>query len=128
MLRKSVCYGLFLTLLMAASLGMAKDKKVAISGTWDCQSHGGTMGDMAFTLVLQQSKQNKETVDGAVSSPIGGTDISSGTFRKNMLEIHIDSPQGAYILLGKLEKGKLSGSWSTDSDKGTWDGVKHGAQ
>jgi hypothetical protein len=111
MMRKSVCLGIFLTLLMAASMGMAKDKKVTLTGTWDCQSHGGTMGDMAFTLVLQQSKQNKEMVDGSVNSPIGGTDISSGTFRKNMLEIHIDSPQGAYILLGKLEKGKLSGSW-----------------
>ena len=116
-----------LLLLFVASLGTAKERKGYLTGTWDCQSHGGSVGEMAYTLNLQQNKQNKEIIDGTVSSPIGGTDISSGNFRKNMLEIHIDSPQGAYILLGKLEKGKFSGTWSTDNDKGTWDGSKHGA-
>jgi hypothetical protein len=125
MKRVSVGLGVIFLLIASASLGLAKDKKVSLTGTWDCQSHGGTMGDISFTLFLQQNKQDKELVDGSVSSPIGGTDISSGTFRKNMLEIHIDSPQGAYILMGKLEKGKFSGTWSTDNDKGTWDGSKH---
>jgi len=76
---------------------------------------------MAFTLFLQQSKEN---VDGSISSPIGGTQISSGTFKRNILEIHLDTPQGAYVLMGKFEKGKLSGTWSSDSDKGIWEGKK----
>jgi hypothetical protein len=92
-----------------------------MTGTWDCQAHGGSQGDMAFTLYLQQ---NKETVDGSVSSPIGGTEISSGTFKKNMLEIHIDTPQGNYVLMAKFSKGKLSGTWSADNDKGVWEGKK----
>lgn len=124
MKRNLVCLCIAGTVLLAASLAFGKDKKGSLSGTWDCQAHGGSQGDTAFTLFLQQ---NKETVDGSISSPIGGTQISSGTFKRNMLEIHLDTPQGAYVLMAKFEKGKLSGTWSTDSDKGIWEGKKHAA-
>jgi hypothetical protein len=104
-------------------MAMAKDRKGLMTGTWDCQAHGGSQGDIAFTLFLQQDKEN---VDGSISSPIGGTQISSGTFKRNLLEIHLDTPQGAYVLMAKFEKGTLSGTWSSDSDKGTWEGKKQG--
>ena len=113
-----------LTVLFTAGLATAKDKRGLLTGTWDCQAHGGSQGDMAFTLFVQQ---NRETVDGTISSPIGGTQFSSGTFRRNMLEIHLDTPQGGYVLMAKYEKGKLSGTWSSDSDKGVWEGKKQGA-
>jgi hypothetical protein len=119
--RKSIYIGICLTLFIAASLAMAKDKKGSLTGTWDCQAHGGSQGDMAVTLYLEQ---DKESVDGSISSTIGGTQISSGTFKRNMLEIHIDTPQGAYVLMGKLTKGTLAGTWSSDSEKGTWEGKK----
>ena len=121
MKRNLIYIGICLTVLCAASMAMAKDKKGPMTGTWDCQAHGGSQGDKAFTLFLQQ---NKETVDGSISSPIGGTEISSGTFKRNMLEIHLDTPQGNYTLMGKFEKGKLSGTWSSDNDKGVWEGKK----
>lgn len=121
MKRSIIAVGIVMAILVGASLLAAKDKHGNLTGTWDCQAHGGSQGDMAFTLFLQQ---NKETVDGSISSPIGGTQITSGTFKRNMLEIHLDTPQGAYILMGKFEKGKLSGTWSSDSDKGIWDGKK----
>jgi len=111
-------------LLLASSFAMSGDSKAKsgpITGTWECQSHGSSQGDMAFTLYLTQ---NKEVVDGSVSSPIGGTQISSGTFKSNMLEIHIDTPQGNYVIMGKYKKGELSGTWSSDSEKGTWEGKK----
>ena len=115
-------------MLMAASsfaiAGESKGKSGPITGTWECQSHGASQGDMAFTLYLTQ---NKEVVDGSVSSPMGGTQISSGTFKSNMLEIHIDTPQGNYVILGKYKKGELSGTWSSDSEKGTWEGKKQAA-
>jgi hypothetical protein len=120
MRRRSIYLGILI--LFAASLAMAKDKGGVMTGTWDCQAHGGNQGETAFTLFLQQDKEN---VDGNVSSPIGGTQISSGTFKKNMLEIHLDTPQGAYVLMGKYNKGELSGVWSSDNDKGTWEGKKH---
>jgi len=113
-----------MVLLLAASLAGAKDKKGPLTGTWNCQSHGGSQGDMTFTLVLEQSGEN---VDGSISSPMGGTQISSGTFRKNMLEIHLDTPQGAYTLMAKYTKGSLSGTWTGETDKGNWEGTKAAA-
>jgi hypothetical protein len=41
-----------------------------------------------------------------------------------MLEIHLDTPQGNYTLMAKYNKGALSGTWSSDSDKGSWEGKK----
>jgi hypothetical protein len=110
-------------------LAAAKDKKPKsgpLAGTWTCTAHGGPNGDMPFTLYLDQ---RKETVSGSVSSPIGDTDISSGTFKNKAVEIHIDSPQGNYLLHGKLKHGQLAGDWSVDSgSKGTWEGKKSAAQ
>jgi hypothetical protein len=79
---------------------------------------------MPFTLYLEQTK---ETVTGSVSSPMGGTEISAGTLKKNDVEIHIDTPQGNYQLTGKLKKGELSGKWSSDTENGTWEGKRKAA-
>jgi hypothetical protein len=114
--------GICLTILFAAGLGMGREHKTALSGTWDCVAHGGAQGDMAFTLYLKQSGEN---VDGSIASPLGGTQISSGALRRNELELHFDMPQGSYTLMGRLEKGKLTGAWSLESDKGAWEGTKH---
>jgi hypothetical protein len=78
---------------------------------------------MPFTLYLEQ---NKEVVTGSVSSPMGGTELTSATFKKKTLEIHIDTPNGNYLVIGKLKKKKqLSGTWSIDGgENGTWEGKK----
>ena len=116
--------------LLAACLGslaMAKDKQPKpgpITGTWECTSHGSSQGDMPFTLYLEQQK---EDVTGSVSSPIGGTQISSGSFKKKVLELRIETPNGNYLLTGKLNKEALSGNWSTENEKGTWEGKKQAA-
>ena len=124
MKRRVLFFSIGIAVFAVFSLGFGKDKKGTMTGTWECQAHGGSQGDMAFTLYLQQ---NRETVDGSISSPIGGTQISSGTFKRNLLEIHLDTPQGAYVLMAKLEKGKLSGTWSSENDKGIWEGQKKAA-
>jgi hypothetical protein len=127
MRRKLTLIAVGLVVLASASLGAAKENKPKpgrLTGTWECQAHGGSQGDMAFTLYLQQ---NKELVDGSISSPIGGTQITSGTFRRNMLEIHLDTPQGNYIIMGKYKKGQFTGTWTSDTDKGTWEGKKQPA-
>jgi len=112
--------------LLGFSVAMAaaakKPKPGPLTGTWECMSHGSSQGDMPFTLYLEQ---NKEVVTGSVSSPIGGTEITSGSFKKKMVEIHIDTPQGNYVVMGKLKKNQLSGTWSVDTgEKGTWEGKK----
>jgi len=112
--------------IAGASLGAEKKPKPGpVTGTWECTSHGSSQGDMPFTLYLEQ---NKEVVTGSVSSPMGGTDITSASYKSKMLEIHIDTTQGNYVVMGKLKKGQLNGTWSVDSgEKGTWEGKKAAA-
>ena len=127
MKRKLTLFAICLAVLATASLSTAKENKGKpgrLTGTWECQAHGGSQGDMAFTLYLQQ---NKEIVDGSISSPIGGTQITSGTFRRSMLEIHLETPQGNYVIMGKYKKGQFSGTWTSDTDKGIWEGKKQPA-
>jgi hypothetical protein len=120
--------GVCLILMCVAVFALAGEKKTKggkLTGTWDCMSHGSSQGDMPFTLYLEQ---NKEEVTGSVSSPIGGTQINSGTFRKNMLEIQIMAPGTTYTLTAVLKKGQLSGTWSSDSEKGSWEGKKQASE
>ena len=114
-----------ISLLAFAALAPAKERKDQpgpLSGTWECMSHGGPQGDTPFTLVLQQTG---ETVTGSVSSPMGGTEIASASFINKILQIHIDTDQANYVLTAKLKNGKLSGNWSDQSQRGTWEGSKH---
>jgi len=111
--------------LSVVTLVYGADKKLKpgpLTGTWECTAHGTEQGDMPFTLTLEQTKQE---ITGSVSSPIGGTEISSGTFKKNAVEIHINTAQGNYTLAGKLKKDQLSGEWSTDTNqKGAFEGKR----
>ena len=123
-MKKMVPFVLCLAVVFVAALALGKENKPKpgpLTGTWECTAHGGSQGDMPFTLYLEQSK---ETLTGSVSSPIGGTEISAGTVKKSDIEIHIDTPQGNYQLTGKLKKGELSGKWTSDSESGTWEGKK----
>lgn len=107
-----------------AGVAHARDKSLKpgpLTGTWECTSHGSSRGDMQFTLDLQQEK---ETVAGSVTSPIGSSDLSSATFKHKILQIQIDSDQGDYLLTAKFKDGKLSGEWSHGDEKGTWEGKK----
>jgi len=117
--------GICLLSLSTANLLAGADKKSKpgpLAGTWECTAHGTEQGDLPFTLTLEQSQQE---ITGSVSSPMGGTEISSGTFKNKAVEIHINTPQGNYTLTGKLKKDQLSGNWSADTDqKGTWEGKK----
>jgi len=119
--------GVCLVVLCLATAALAKEKKPKpgpLTGTWECMSHGASRGDMPFTLYLEQ---NKEVVTGSVSSPIGGTQITSASFKKKVLDIQIDTPQGNYHITGKLKKGQLSGEFSAETEKGTWEGKKQAA-
>jgi hypothetical protein len=109
-------------LVVVANGNAATSESHALTGTWQCMSHGGTQGNMQFTLDLEQ---NGTTVTGSVSSPLGDADISSATFKNNTLHIEINGDDTQYVLTGKYSDGKLSGNWSsTSGEKGTWDGKK----
>jgi hypothetical protein len=126
-MKKMVPFVLCLAVVFGAALALGKENKPKpgpLTGTWECTAHGGSQGDMPFTLYLEQSKG---TLTGSVSSPMGGTEISAGTVKKSDIEIHIDTPQGNYQLTGKLKKGELSGKWTSDNETGTWEGKKKAA-
>ncbi len=126
-MRKLVPIGVSLAIVFATIFAAAEGKKPKpgpLTGTWDCTAHGGSQGDIPFTLYLEQSK---DSVTGSVSSPMGGTEISAGTVKKNEIEIHFDTPQGNYQMTGRLKKGELSGKWSSDTEAGTWEGRKQPA-
>ncbi len=130
MKRKAVLLSLIVGILGPMSFTFGAEKKPKpgpLTGTWECMSHGSAQGDMPFTLYLEQ---DKDVVTGSVSSPIGGAEITSGALKNKQIEIHIDTPQGNYVLMGKLEKGELSGSWSHDTsgENGTWEGKKTSPQ
>lgn len=112
-------------LIASAAIAASPEKKSnpgALTGTWDCMSQGSAQGDLAFSLYLEQSK---EVVTGSVSSPMGGAEITSGSFKRKFLELQIDTQRGNYVIMGKLEKGQLSGTWSLNNgEKGTWEGKK----
>lgn len=127
MMPRARLFALCLALICTAALAPAKEKKPKagpVTGTWQCMSHGSSEGDMPFTLFLQQSN---DTVTGSVSAPQGSTDITSATFKSHMLNIQIDTDSGSYTVTGKLKRGKLSGTWSHNDEKGTWEGTKQAA-
>ena len=130
-MRKTIPFVLCLGILSVAGFAQTqapsqakKPKSGPLSGTWECTAHGGSQGDLPFTLYLEQTK---DSLTGSVSSPMGGTEISAGTVKKDEVEIHIDTPQGNYQLTAKLKKGELSGKWSSDTENGTWEGKKQAA-
>ena len=118
--------GVGFLILSIMSFALAKDQKAGpglLTGTWECTSHGGPHGDETpFTLELEQ---NGEKVTGSVSSPQGGMEITSATFKNDVLEIHLDTPDGNYVLTAKLKDGQLSGQTSHDGNpEGKWEGKK----
>jgi hypothetical protein len=137
MKRVRIALMLCLTILGLAALAASQDTKSQdsktqdskskaagpITGTWQCNAHGGPNGDMGFTLYLSQ---DDESVSGSVSSPLGDTDIATASFKDGKLEIHINGGDTNYVLTAKLTNGDLTGGeWSSDGgEKGTWEGKK----
>jgi hypothetical protein len=66
---------------------------------------------MPFTLYLNQ---NKDQLTGSITSPMGGLQISSGTFKKGVIELRFETPQGIYVLTGNVKKNVMTeGQWAT---------------
>ncbi len=110
-----------LAILCLAALSLAADKKTKpgkLTGSWEGTATSTMQGEFAITMQLEQ---NGEVVTGSISAPEGSAEISSGTFKKNKLDIRLETPEATYSVTGTLRKGELSGEWSGDNgDKGTW--------
>jgi len=115
----------FLLVKVGTSSFLAEEKSAkpgSITGTWTCLTRGGPDGESGFTLDLQQ---DGEKVSGSIDSPQGGMEITSGTFKEDTLEINLDTPQGSYVISGKLRDGQLAGNVKLDGKQhATWEGKK----
>ncbi len=127
-MRKIAFYalGIFLLAAIGTAISMAQEKPSKpgpITGVWSCLSHGGPQGDSNFTLDLQQ---DGEKISGSVDSPQGGMEITSGTFKEDTLEIHLDTPERNYVLTARLKDGQLTGAITIDGKEpgGIWEGKK----
>ena len=125
MRRALTLVGITAVALALASLALnaeEKSKAAPLTGTWECQSHGGDQGDTTFTLELEQ---DGDKVTGSFSSPQGGMEITTATFKDSVLEIHLDTPDGMYVLKATLKDGALSGDTTRDGTAmGKWEGKK----
>ncbi len=122
--RRLVTFAICIFVLGLATSAFAREKQAKpgpLTGTWECTAHGGSQGDLPFTLTLEQAK---DTVTGNVTSRIGSAELTTATYKNKVLEIQIEGGQSEYLLTGNLKGGKLSGEWSHGDEKGTWEGTK----
>jgi hypothetical protein len=104
--------GVSLLVAATAYFGSANGRERSsgpLSGSWECVAHSSAMNDMPFTLDL---KQNSEDVTGKLIKSTGEYPLTSSSYRKGVLEIHADAPDGKYQASGRLAHGQISGHWS----------------
>jgi hypothetical protein len=125
MKRTWILIGVCLLAAATAYLTFAKGKEPRpgpLTGTWECVAHSSVQGDVPFTLKLEQTK---EEVTGKFINSSGEYPLSSASYKKGVLEIHVDAPDGSYVVTGKLLHGQLSGHWSKGQEvEGGWEGKK----
>src|SRR4029078_7276861 len=93
-------------------------------GRWDCRAtRDGSKPSPSLELTLEG-----EHVAGRFDQ---NTDyrfafITSGTFKSNLIELHIEYIKDAYLLTGRWQEGRLKGVWrrSHDSENGTWEATR----
>lgn len=125
MRQKFTAIGVCLAFCLAAIVATAQARSQTsepLTGTWQCESHGGSQGDLSFTLDLQQKGEN---VTGSISTDQGLLDITSGSFKNGTLKFLVQTENNEYHVTGKYKNGKLAGKWTANGqDKGIWSGSK----
>ena len=114
--------------VVTAYFAFANGKEPApgpLTGTWQCVAHSSAENDAPFTLSL---KQSREEVTGKLSNSSGEYPLTSSSYKKGLLEIHAQAPDGNYSATGRLLRGQLSGHWSRGHDaEGGWECQKQPA-
>lgn len=79
--------------------------------------------DIPFTMEL---KQQGETVTGTITAQDGELEIKSGTFKANLLDLHLEMSDSQYSVSGKLQGGQFKGHWAKDPEgmEGEWEGKR----
>jgi len=110
---------IFLLAQATVNLVFAKEKTGPLTGTWECVAHSSAQGDVEFTLKLEQTN---EAVTGRFINSSGEYPLTSPSYKKGVLEFHLDAPDGTYSATGKLLHGQLGGHWSKGQEaEGGWE-------
>jgi hypothetical protein len=122
MRRKWTLLGVSLLVAGAAFIALAHGREHSsgpLTGTWGCVAHSSFQDDVSFTLDL---KQDNEDVAGKFANSSGAYALTSASYRKGVLEFHVELPDGKYLATGKLLHGQLSGHWSKVQEaEGGWE-------
>ena len=117
--------GVFLVLAATTNDAFAKGKEPKqgrLTGTWECVAHSSAQNDMQFTLKLAQTD---DTVNGTFINSSGEYRFSSASYEKGALKIHVKTPEGSYVITGRLLRSQLTGHWSRGQElEGGWEGTK----
>jgi len=127
--------GAILAILTISALAFAADGKTGpLAGAWDGVAHTPD-GDEQFTMTLEQTGDD---VKGSIATDGGQLEITSGSYKNNVLEIECDTPDAKYHVTGKLQNGQLSGEWTktggqndngdNNDSKGTWEAKRSEAK
>ena len=122
MRRKWTLIGVLLLVAGAAYMALANGKGPSsgpLTGTWECVAHSSVQDDVSFTLDL---KQDREEVAGKFVNSTGEYPLTSASYKKSVLEFHVEAQDGKYLATGKLLHGQLSGHWSKSQEaEGGWE-------
>jgi hypothetical protein len=112
MRHKWTVIGVLLLVAGGVYLALANGKEPSsgpLTGTWECVAHSSAENDVSFTLNL---KQDREEVTGKFANSTGEYPLGPSSYKKGVLEIHLDAPDGKYQASGRLLHGQISGHWS----------------
>jgi hypothetical protein len=122
MRRKWALIGVLLLLAATTYFALANGKEHPsgpLTGTWECVAHSSVQNDVSFTLDL---KQDREEVAGKFVNSTGEYPLTSSSYKKGVLEFHVEAPDGKYVATGRLLRGQLSGHWSRGQEaEGGWE-------
>ncbi len=114
--------GVLLLVAGAAFMALAHGREHSsgpLTGTWECVAHSSVQNDVSFTLDL---KQGGEEVAGKFVNSTGAYPLTSASYKKGVLEFHVEAPDGKYRATGKLLHGQLGGHWSKMQEaEGGWE-------
>ena len=91
-----------------------------LTGTWECVAHSSVQDDVSFTLGL---KQDREEVAGKFVNSTGEYPLTSASYRKGELEFQVASPDGKYLVTGRLAAWPIERPLVEEPGSRRWVGV-----
>ena len=105
--------GAVIAFFLLAALASAAD----ITGVWNGSSSGGQQGPTQFTMNLHRANG---VLSGTLS--VNGEDLPMDQLKLDgaAISFQLATDGGTYTVKGTVHGDKMSGTYASDSDNGTW--------